>query len=285
MCAIIASMAQHIFNQIIGLIPATILGMLIIVNIGQVVDVSYAFFCGVVVVFISYIIIQFLLAFLTCIFYSFFALFVIMKKDYKKVSAFYKKILLWGYKYICALSRIHINTSGMYMTNEFSKDTKFILVSNHHSFFDTIIETIIFARKFKKSSLAYITENKFFKIPVLRKYIKRNFYHSEKNIEKSSELIKNNISSLAFFMENKNLSNCFELVQSSNCPLVLGITNGSQNIKKNFPWRKTEIYFDIIKVYLPEELKNMTALQIEQMAQKEIKDVLNNPDRLRELRS
>ena len=55
---------------------------------------------------------------------------------------------------------------------------------------------------------------------------------------------------------------CFKIAVKSNCPIVVSSIYGTENIHKNFPWKRTDVYFDIIDVIYPEQYKDMNTIEI-----------------------
>ena len=71
------------------------------------------------------------------------SLFVNKKKVYEKPSKFYSGMLNFGYAYICEGARLKIKTSGL----EKLPDEPFLLVSNHLSQLDNMVQCLALKRR------------------------------------------------------------------------------------------------------------------------------------------
>ena len=213
-----------------------------------------------------------------------------MKKVYDKPSKFYYKIFNYGYWIICKHGRVKIHTSG---TEKIPTDgIRFLFVSNHRSKFDNMIHSLTMKNQF----LAFISKTANFKIPMGRHFMQRSCYiATEQNNVKSGlnavlraiSLIKSDATSIAVFPEGTRSKDntllefkpgCFKIAEKTKCPIVVGVTQGTERIHKNWPWKKTDTYFDVIDVIYPEQLEGKTTVEISDYVYKEMKEYLmNNP--------
>ena len=203
---------------------------------------------------------------LSWIFIAIVSITVPMKKVYDKPSKFYYRIFNYGYRLICHHARVKIHTSG---TEKIPNDgNRFLFISK--------------------------TAN--FKIPMGRHFMQRSCYiATEQNNIKSGlnavlraiSLIKSDATSIAVFPEGTRSKDntllefkpgCFKIAEKTKCPIVVGVIQGTEKIHKNWPWKKTDTYFDIIDVIYPNQLEGKGTVEISDYIYKEMNDFLvNNP--------
>lgn len=200
-------------------------------------------------------------------------IFVNMKKDYKKPMRFYGKMMNYGYWILFGNIRIKVHASGL---EKIPADTRFMLVSNHRSSYDNMVQTYCL----KKEQMTYISKKENFKIPIARKYMKRNCYFSlDRGDMKSSvkvildaiSFIKNDYGSVGVFPEGTRTTDgklgefkagCFKIALKAKCPVVISTVTGSELVSKHWPWKRTHIYFDVVKVLPYEEIQEKSTVEI-----------------------
>ena len=55
---------------------------------------------------------------------------------------------------------------------------------------------------------------------------------------------------------------CFKIPMRANVPIVVITLEGTENIHKNFPLKRTKVYMDVLKVITPDEYKGKTATEL-----------------------
>ncbi len=188
-----------------------------------------------------------------------------MNKEYSSPSNFYRRLFNLGYWSLCKLARVRIHTSGL---ENVPYGTRFMFISNHRSKFDNMIHSLVL----HKENVAFISKPENFNIPIGRHFMVRQCYlpiergnpkSGLKTILKASDYISKGLTSIGVFPEGtRSLDGkllefkpgCFKIAEKTGCPIVIGVTQGTQNIHKNFPWKRTDVYFDIIKLISPDEI-------------------------------
>ncbi len=196
-----------------------------------------------------------------------------LNKEYEKPSKDYYKVFNAGYSYLCRLAGARIHVSGL---EKVPFDRPFLFVSNHRSKFDNMVESVVL----KKSVIAFITKPENFKIPIGRHYMKRSCYLpidrdnprvALETIIKASEMLKNGVCSVGVFPEGTRgdgtsllefRPGCFKIALKAKCPVVVGTIRGTEMLHKRFPFRRTDVYFDIVKVLSEQDIGNMKTVQI-----------------------
>lgn len=201
-----------------------------------------------------------------------------MKKEYSKPSRFYSALFNYGYWMICHHGRVRIHTSGTekipYAAD--NNGQRFLFISNHRSKFDNMIHSITM----KKEPLAFISKTANFKIPIGRHFMVRSCYQpvEQGNVKsglnavlKSISLIKSGATSIGVFPEGTRSKTtdllefkpgCFKIAEKTKCPIVVGVTQGTERIHKNWPWKKTDVYFNIIDVINPEQYEGKGSVEL-----------------------
>ena len=195
------------------------------------------------------------------------------KKEYTTTSRFYNWAFVLWYRYMMIAGRLKLHVSG-YDKVPFGK--RFLLVSNHCSKFDNFIQCAVL----KKTQLAYISKPENFKIPMGRRYMRRGLYlaiarnnpkEALGTILKAIDYIKRDVVSIGIFPEGTRSKDgslqdfkpgSFKIAQKAECPVVVCCMQGTENIAKNWPWKKTDVYMDILEVIDPEIWKEKDTVQV-----------------------
>lgn len=196
-----------------------------------------------------------------------------MKKEYKVPSPFYGKVMNFGYWVLCGNARIRMHASGL---DKVPDNEHFLLVSNHRSSFDNMVQTYLL----KKELFSYVTKQENFKIPIGRHFMKKLCYPSLNRgdirsavtvINKASSFIQNGYCSIGLFPEGTRTKDgkvgefrpgCFKIVLKAKCPIVVSVTTGTEMVHRNWPWKRTHVYFDVLKVIPFSEIEGKTTVEI-----------------------
>jgi 1-acyl-sn-glycerol-3-phosphate acyltransferase len=166
------------------------------------------------------------------------------------------------------------------------KDSRFLFVSNHRSGYDPVIVRAILG----KYDINFISKPENFKVPILKNFLVRlkflsidreNPRNSLKTIVKAIDYIKNDEGSMGVYPEGTRSKTgellpfhdgVFKIALKANVPVVVACMKGQENVKKNVPFKKTIINFDILDV-LPVEDK-MTSHDLAEKARALIENKL-----------
>lgn len=187
-------------------------------------------------------------------------------KEYDKNSSFYRFILDSATVAAMKLLRIHVHVSGI---EKIPKDTKLLFVSNHRSNFDPLITWYAL----KKWKLAFISKPENFKIPFFGRIIRRccflpidreNPRNAMATINRAAKLLKKQEVSIGVYPEGTRSKTCellpfhngvFKIAQKSDAPIVVLAISGTEKICKNYPFRHTDVYIDVLEVLSVEQVK------------------------------
>ena len=195
------------------------------------------------------------------------SLFINPKKEYENHSRFYRALLNGATAFAMKIMRIRIHTNGL---EKVPHDTKNLLfVSNHRSNFDPIITWHIF----KKWQPAFVSKASNFKIPIFGRFIRKccfmaidreNPRNALKTILKAAELLKKGKVSIGIYPEGTRSKECkllpfhngvFKIAQKANADIVVLAVSGTEQIHKNYPFRHTDVYLDVLKVIPAETVR------------------------------
>lgn len=232
---------------------------------------------------LSFIVFCLLFAILYWLFMGLFSLHISLKKDYDKPSEVDYRLLNSGYRFLCSAARVKLHVTG---TEKLPSDGQFLLVSNHLSRFDPMVQSMVL----KERVLAFISKPSNFTIPIGRRYIKRCCYmpidrenprNALKTINRAADLISSDTMSVAVYPEGHRGTGtalqefkpgCLKIAIKAGCPIVVTTIYGTQNIHRHFPLRRTDVYFDILDVIEPGKAKTV---ELSGMIQTEMQEHLN----------
>ena len=207
------------------------------------------------------------------------AFFIKPNKDYEKPSKFFNAVFVFWYSYINNFFRVKIKVTGL---EKVPFGTRFLAIANHRSNLDNMIQALVL----KKEQIAYISKPENFKFILCRAYMKRGLYLSIergdvkkalRTILKAISYIKENVVSVGVFPEGRRSKTgelldfkpgCFKIAEKTGCPIVVCTLDGTEKVHKNFPWKKTVVNFDVIKVFNYEEYKDLPTVEISERIRK-----------------
>lgn len=199
--------------------------------------------------------------------------FVNTKKERTKNSRYFRALLNSVTWEMIFIGRIKIHFTGQ---EKLPEDSRFLIISNHRSKFDPI--TTWYA--FRKYDIAYISKPENFKVPFFGKIIipccflpivRGNPRLAMPTIQKAIDLIKADEVSIGIYPEGTRSqttemlpfrNGVFKIAQRANVPVVVCAVQGTENIHKNFPFHKTDVYIDILDVIPTEKVCSQRTFEI-----------------------
>ena len=164
------------------------------------------------------------------------------------------------------LLRIRLHLSGI---EKIPKDTKVLFVSNHRSNFDPIITWYIL----KKWKIAFVSKPSNFKIPFFGRIIRKccfmpidreNPRNAIVTINKAAKLLKKQEVSIGIYPEGTRSKNgqllpfhngVFKIAQKAEAAIVVLCVTGTEKISKRTPFRRTDVYLDVLEVFSAQGIK------------------------------
>lgn len=195
-------------------------------------------------------------------------LFVSPKKYYEKDSKFYRFLINLAAAVACWGGRLRLHVTGKEML---PADRRILYVGNHVSNYDPIITW----HAFPKAKLSFISKASNFKIPWFGRYIRRccfmdidreNPRNAIVTINRAADLLKKQEVSIGVYPEGTRSKSTellpfhngvFKIAQKANVDIAVISLIGTENIHKNFPWRKTDVYVDVLEVIPADEIKGL----------------------------
>ena len=189
-------------------------------------------------------------------------------KYYEKDSVFYRFMINLAAAIGCWGGRLRLHITGK---NLLPNDRRILYVGNHVSNFDPIITL----RVFPKAKLAYISKASNFNIPWFGRFIRKccfmdidreNPRNAIVTINRAAELLKQQEVSIGVYPEGTRSKTAellpfhngvFKIAQKANVDIAVISLVGTEKIHTNFPWRKTDIYVDVLEIIPAEQIKGV----------------------------
>jgi len=185
------------------------------------------------------------------------------QKEYEHHSRFYRALLngvTWlGLK----IMRIKVHVTGLEMIPKGT--TKLLFVSNHRSNFDPIVTWHVL----KAWKPAFVSKQENFHIPIFGRIIRKccfmaidreNPRNAIKTIDKAARLLEKEEVSIGIYPEGTRSKSgvllpfhngVFKIAKKAKVPIVVMTVEGTEQIFKNYPFHRSDVYLDILEI-LPE---------------------------------
>ncbi|MCQ2771049.1 MAG: 1-acyl-sn-glycerol-3-phosphate acyltransferase [Clostridia bacterium] len=228
---------------------------------------------------VALIVISLLFAFVISLFID------ISKPVEGKVKPFYR-IMVEQYCYgILKVAGVKLNIIGKELLPD---DKRFLLVANHKSNFDPILYMV----GLRKYRIAFISKPSNLKIPIAGGFIHKCKFlaidrespmKSLRTLGTASKYIENDEASIGIFPEGtrsktgelqKFHDGVFMVAKNTKCPIVVSTIRGTEDVKKNFPFKRTNVEVRIVKVIYPEEFADMRTTAMSNYAREFIENDL-----------
>lgn len=229
--------------------------------------------------FVCFIILMFVLFFIMSLFISY-------KKDYGSGKKAYYRIVCRVCEMLLMFGRVKVNVRGM---NQIPQDKKFMLVSNHQSMFDSIA-SVWTLRGFP---ISFVLKDSLMKLFLVNKFLhasgyiplnRTNVREGVKTIGKAAQKIIDDTASIFICPEGTRSkkyemgefhSGSFKIATKAQCPIVIVAIQNGCKVHKRFPFRSTNLYFDVIEVLNYEDYKDKTTQEISDYVYNVLKEGLD----------
>ena len=211
--------------------------------------------------------------------------FFIKKEDYEKPSKFHKRAICRATEFLLYISRSKLMIRGL---NKIPTDQQCLIITNHQSMFDSIASA--WALRAFPISIIY-------KLSLRSKFMLGKYMHASgfipidrsnpregvKAINRAVEKITSGNASVLVCPEGTRSgsyemgefhSGSFKIALKAKCPIVLCAIQNTCKVQKRFPFRSTNIYFDVIEVLEYEKIKDMSSQELADYSHKVIKERL-----------
>lgn len=199
-----------------------------------------------------------------------------INKEYARTSRFYTTLFGLMLEFAGFLSGARVIVNGR---DKIPRKERFLFVSNHRSNYDPIIQ----CGEMKLQPMAFISKRANFRIPFIRRYMvrcryipleRKNVRNGAESVMKAARMISSGQSCIGVYPEGTrntggNLldfhNGCFKIALWAKCPIVVSVIRGTENIRKNFPFRRTKVVMDIIDVIPYNRIEHMKTGEISEL--------------------
>lgn len=203
-----------------------------------------------------------------------------MKKPIKRANPYALFMTRLTVNWLLDLFRVRCCVSGV----EKLPKVPFVLVSNHRSDFDPMVAF----DALRGTKLGYISKEANFRIPIVGRHIyhcgflpidRKNPLRAARTIKEAARLVRECGISMGIYPEGTRSKTdvmlpfkdgAFLLAKKANAPLVIMATSNTESITKNFPWRRTVVEMEILRVLEPEAVASLEAKALSSIAREEI---------------
>ncbi len=183
--------------------------------------------------------------------------------------------------------RVELNVTGM----EQLPEERFLLVGNHRSFLDPVVEL----GAFRKHGVGFVAKQELFEIPVLGRLfhslqclsLHRGAIKEElKTILLATRMVKEQKASIGIYPEgtrNKEpgllpfKNGSFRIAEKARAPIAVAVIHNSDQVKKNFPFRGTRVHLELVGVLDKEFVQTHNSTQISEAVRQMMEQSLLPP--------
>lgn len=238
---------------------------------------------------VSFVGVYFGLISLFFIFAFLYSLCINKNKVYTKQNKFNHFLTISTMKLLLDLGHAKVKVTGY---DKVPKDQKYVLVYNHTSNFDPIIQSYVLRR----DNVIHISKPSNFNKPIGGPVSYRDCYIPI-NRESSKEALKT-IKFASNYLTNQEFSigvspegtrnkgdvskllpfrdGCFKLALMGNAPIVIVEMNNVREIAKRFPFKRTNVEMNVLRVLSYDEIKDLKTKEISEIVRTEIQDKLDS---------
>ena len=180
------------------------------------------------------------------------------KRPFERRTPFFNFLLRWGFGCLCALARVRPHLAGEALLPE----GRWLLVSNHRSIFDPLVTAWLLGKR----QIAFISKAQNQKIPFAAAYMhalhclpldRENDRAALKTILTAADLLRRGVVSFCVYPEgtrNKGedllpfRNGAFKIAQKGQVPIVVARIEGTERVRRNFPWRHSDVTLRICAV-------------------------------------
>ena len=187
--------------------------------------------------------------------------------------------------WLCSWVRVRVTIKGM---EKLPKEGRFVLVCNHRSGFDPVVT----AAKLKDYNLCFISKPSNLKLPYIGKLAygagflpidRENDREALKTILTAADYLKKDFCSIVIYPEGTRSktgemlpfhAGSFKIAQRAGVPLAIAAIRGSEQVKKNAPFRPTRVELCILELLPAEQVKAMKTPELSTYSREKIEAFL-----------
>lgn len=191
----------------------------------------------------------------------------------ENIHNIYRKIGFDTLKVFLDTLQVHVHAGGM----ERVPDGKFLLVCNHLTAFDPMIELLLF----KKYNLAFVSKQENMRIPFVGRYMsavgciplnREDAREALKSINKAADYIITGKANMGIYPEgrvNKSedvllpfRNGAFRIAKKADVPILVATIRGTEAIRHQFLRRRTQVYVDVLEIVPEETVKSCSTTEL-----------------------
>ena len=194
-------------------------------------------------------------------------LFIDKNKNYYKPSKFYWALADSLDALILFFCHIRVHLEG---TEKLPTDSLYLLVGNHISGFDPLITL----RALKKEKLIFVSKPENWNIPIagrlairccFRSIDRENARNALLTIQDCARLLNEKAGPVVIYPEGTRSktgellpfhNGVFKIAQEAKVPIVVMSVSGSDAVRRNAPWRRTDVTLRILSVLPAEQISS-----------------------------
>lgn len=198
------------------------------------------------------------------------------KKEYHNINKWIRWLMYIGVDYICMHAMIYTRVINR---RKMPKKERFLLVCNHLSVFDPLI----IIQKFSFRDIAFIMKKENMHMPLANRLMWRscclpidrdNYLQSLEVMRKATYLAESNITSIGVFPEGTRSKNgqlgefhegCFNIAIKGKLSIVITTIRNTDQIHHRFPFRFTNVRYEVVGVIPYEEFQDLPAKKVSDM--------------------
>ncbi len=218
-------------------------------------------------------------------FYFVISILVDTKKEYTDNNKFYRHALNFATLTGIIVLRIKLKVSGK---EKLDKNQNYYFVSNHRSNLDPILSWYVF----KEHNIAFLSKPENFKVLFFGKIIHRccflpihkdDIFQAMESVNKAAKVLEKGELSFGVYPEGKRHTEAemapfhngvFRAAQKANKPIAVIAVRNADDINRNYPFKSTTIYIDVLEIIPAEEIKGVKTNIIGDRVRKILEDHL-----------
>lgn len=217
-----------------------------------------------------------------------FCLTIDMSEPPKEDHPHVRRLVLIIISHLCRFGRLRLHLRG----GELLPEGRFLLVSNHRSNYDPMASVWAL----RKRDIGFITKPENLRIPIAGPLIFRANYlpidrtnprEALKTIAAASDLLRRDVVSIGVYPEGTRSrsgemlpfhNGVFKIAQKVPVPVVVMSVRGTEDIAKNAPLRRTEVYMDVCAVIPAEEAASLSTAEMSERVRSLLEASLGNAE-------
>lgn len=215
-------------------------------------------------------------------------LFVSKKKDIDAPSPFFYRTMVAFIRQFLLILRVKVHISGL----EKLPKENFVAVYNHISIFDPL--ALMIHVPIKRFVMISKPENE--KIPIIGKYMHMSGYliidrkspmKAKKTTDKAAAWVRDGVASVAISPEGTRSKTGellpfraapFSVAKKSGAPLVIMTVKNTEKVVKNFLFRRTHVYVDVVDVIDPSCYDSVSSFELSNMVREKMLEGLGQTE-------